>query len=107
MIKKQIKDLESGDTDVLITKAEVISAGKEKPVSTRWGPAVLKEFMIKDETGEVKLVLWGDLVNKCRVGDEIKISGAKVVEFRDELQVSVPRKGRINVKGVEMKEKWD
>jgi len=34
-------------------------------------------------------------IEKSNVGDKVKISGAYVTEFRGELQLNIPKKGRI------------
>jgi len=43
----------------------------------------------------LKQVYGKNQIEKSNVGDKVKISGAYVTEFREELQLNIPKKGSI------------
>ena len=53
--------------------------------------------LIADETGTIKISLWGPQTNAVSVHDVIQIKNARVASFRGELQLRVGRYGRISV----------
>lgn len=53
------------------------------------------DAMLSDETGSVKLVLWNDAIRQVNKGERVLIVKGYVTSFRDELQLSVGRFGRI------------
>ena len=61
-----------------------------------------QEGIVSDETGQVKISLWADQVGKFRVGDKISINAGWAKTFKDELQVSSGKFGKIVIipKGV-------
>ncbi len=52
---------------------------------------------VKDATGEVKLTLWNEDIEKVNVGDTVKISNGWVGEWQGELQLSTGRFGSMEV----------
>lgn len=55
----------------------------------------MADATLEDETGQMGMSLWEDQITAYKVGDTINITGAYVTEFRDKLQLSVPRSGKI------------
>jgi replication factor A1 len=53
------------------------------------------DAILSDETGSVKLVLWNDAIRQVNMGERVLIVKGYVTSFRDELQLSVGRFGRI------------
>tara|TARA_Y100000310_G_scaffold344898_1_gene460324 strand:+ start:1825 stop:2247 length:423 start_codon:yes stop_codon:yes gene_type:complete len=51
----------------------------------------------KDESGDVKITLWNDDVNKVSLGDKIHITNGWCSEFRGERQVSTGKFGQLEV----------
>jgi ssDNA-binding replication factor A large subunit len=41
--------------------------------------------------------LWEAQIDSVRVGDNVSVSGAYVTEFRDQLQLSIPKTGKIEI----------
>ena len=89
-----IGDLRLGMSNVSVT-GEVVEISDTRVVNTRYGKRRVADATIKDSTGEVKLSLWEDKINLVSVGDKIKVTGAFVSSFKDEIQLNVPRSGRI------------
>lgn len=104
-MKKVIAELNNGDMEVEL-EARVIDVGEERTVTTKFGQNRLKEYTLKDESGEIKLTLWGDKANMLRMDDDVHIKGAVVTEFKQQLQLGVPKKGHIEVRGFEPKKDW-
>jgi len=50
-----------------------------------------------DATGEVKLTLWNEEIDKVNKGDNIKITNGYVNEFQGEMQLTAGRFGTIEV----------
>ena len=66
--------------------------------ASRQTPTGLKsqEGILEDESGQVKLTLWEDQVDKFKEGDKIIISTGWCKNFGDALQVSTGKFGKIN-----------
>jgi replication factor A1 len=54
---------------------------------------------LKDESGEVKLSLFNDDVDKVHVGDKVQIENGWVSEWQGEKQLSAGKFGKVNVIG--------
>jgi len=57
----------------------------------------VQEGVLQDETGQIKLSLWGDQVGKFKIGDKIHIVTGWCKEFEGSLQVSTGKFGRMNL----------
>lgn len=92
----KIGELENGMSNVEI-EAKVVDKSERRLVMTKYGRREVARVLLEDETGQINLTLWGRDIDLVEVGDKVKITGAFVTEFRDELQLNVPRSGRIEV----------
>ena len=80
-------------------EAEVLEAQEPQLIHTQYGNSVmLANFLISDETGKVKLCLWGEQSKSAVVGDVVQIKNAVVRTFKGERQVSLGRTGTISVR---------
>lgn len=52
---------------------------------------------LKDSSGEVKLTLWNDDVDRVHVGDRVKITNGYVNEFQGEIQLTAGKYGTLEV----------
>jgi hypothetical protein len=92
-----IQNLRHGMKKVNV-EAEVLEAQKPQLIHTQYGTNVmLTNALIADETGKVKLCLWGDQINSAGVGDFIKINNASVRTFRGERHLNLGRTGTLSV----------
>ncbi len=92
----KIKDLKSGNFDVIT--GEITDKQEPREVTSRFsGNITVANFTLKDDTGQIKISLWGDDINKVNTGDKIKIENGWASMFRDELQVSLGRNGKLTV----------
>ena len=51
----------------------------------------------KDKTGEIKLTLWNDDIDKVAEGDTVVIENGWAKDYRGELQVSAGKFGKLKV----------
>ena len=96
--KMQIKDLKPkmGNVDVII---DIIDVGAPREFQKFGKPGRVATAIAKDETGDVKLSLWNEDINKFKAGDKVHISNGYVNEWQGELQLTTGRMGKMEVVG--------
>lgn len=92
--KRRILDLKEGLDNVSV-KGRVISVEDPKVIQTRRGPRRISEAVIGDESGRVKVTLWGRHAGSLEEGDAVEIKGAWTTSYRGEVQLNVGYKGEI------------
>jgi replication factor A1 len=94
----EIKDLKpnSGNVDLVL---EVVD--KEEPRSfEKFGKeGRVCNVKAKDGSGEVKMTLWNEDVDKVNAGDKIHLQNGWCSEFKGEVQISSGKFGKIEVVG--------
>lgn len=80
-------------------KAIVIEKSPTKEVFSRNGRKLkLSNVKISDKTGDIKLTLWNEQIDKVSKGDTLRIKNANVKTFRGEKLLNVSsRSGKIEV----------
>ncbi|MBS3060111.1 MAG: hypothetical protein J4432_01235 [DPANN group archaeon] len=91
-----ISEIKSGDRDVTIT-GTVEEVSEPRQIQTKYGPNTLTTVMVKDDTGSIKVSLWGNQSENVAQGSKVTITGAFVREWNGEIQVNIPRNGEIKV----------
>lgn len=76
----------------------VISSDEPKTINTRSGQRTISEAIVGDETGRVKLTLWGKAAGSVKEGQVIEIRGAWTTTYRGDVQLNIG--GANNVKVV-------
>jgi len=92
----KISEIQRGMSNVSI-EGKVIDISEVREVNTRYGRRSVADALIEDESGQIKLSLWENQIQSVRVGDKISLSGGYVTEFRDVLQLNIPRSGKLEV----------
>ena len=93
----KISDLKPGMSNVAL-KAEVAEMEEPREVNTKFGTTInLNSITLKDESGQIKLVLWGDVPDGMESGKTVEIKNAFVKDFRGELQLGIPKDGEVKV----------
>jgi len=92
----KIADMRAGMSNVSV-RARVIDKSEVRNVQTRYGPRSVADVVLEDDSGQIIMSLWGEAIDYVSVGDIVNISGAYITQFRDKLQLNVPRKGKIEV----------
>jgi replication factor A1 len=75
----------------------IIEKSEPRSVNTRYGQRSVADVKLEDETGTIKLSLWEQQIDLVNVGDRVSITGAYVTEYRNEVQLNIPRLGTIEV----------
>jgi replication factor A1 len=92
-----IRDLRTGMRHVNL-KAKILEVAEPRRVVTRYGNrASVAKASIADETGTIKLCLWNGQIAAVSAGDIVQIENARVFTFRGERQMSLEKKGLLNV----------
>jgi replication factor A1 len=92
-----ISDLKHGMRKVNV-KGEVLSIEKPQLIRTQYGNSVLlTNASITDETGEIRVCLWGEQPTSLGVGDIVQINCGAVRAFKGEKQLSIGTHGTISV----------
>ena len=95
-----IKDLEvrQGNVDIVV---EVVDKGEVREFQKFGRSGKVCTATAKDETGEIKLTLWNDDVDKINVGDKVHLTNGYVNEFQGEKQLTTGKFGKLEVVGKE------
>lgn len=92
----KINEIKRGMSGISIT-AKIIDISDTRDVQTKYGRRSVADATLEDETGQISMSLWENQINSVAVGDTVTVSGAYVTEFRDKLQLSIPRTGKIEI----------
>jgi len=90
-----ISELKVGMNNINL-RAKVEELAEPREVMTKFGSVTkLVEATLKDDTGSIKLTLWGNQSEGIEAGKEVEIANGFTKEFRDELQLGIGRGGSI------------
>jgi replication factor A1 len=93
----KINELKTGMNDVKI-QAKIAELKEPREVMTKFGSTTtLTEVTLEDDSGTIKLTLWGNQSEGLENEQEVEIVGGFTKEFRDELQLGIGKKGSIKV----------
>lgn len=94
----QVKDLEprQGNVDI---EVEVTAKGDVREFQKFGRSGRVCNATVRDETGEVKLTLWNEDVDKVNVGDKVKLTNGYVNEFQGEKQLTSGKFGKLEILG--------
>ncbi len=95
--KVKISDIKDGDSEVNV-EGEVTEKSYAREVRSRYGRVLMvADATLKDETGKIVLTLWNEQVRQVMVGDKVKIENGYAKSFRNVLQLSTGKNGKITV----------
>ncbi|MCL4350249.1 MAG: single-stranded DNA-binding protein [Candidatus Thermoplasmatota archaeon] len=92
----KIKELtpESRRVNVL---AKVLEIGEAKEINTRFGESKsVTEVVIADETGKIKLSLWGEQSANIKDGETLYIDNGYISLVRGQMRLNVGKYGNLN-----------
>ncbi len=78
-------------------EAEVTQKGEVRTFDKFGKQGRVCNATIKDASGEIKLTLWNDEIDKVNVGDKVKITNGYVNEFQGEKQLTAGRFGKLDI----------
>ena len=94
----QIKDLKPkmGNVDVIV---DIIDVGAPREFQKFGKPGRVATAIAKDETGDVKLSLWNEDIDRVKAGDKVHISNGYANEWQGEIQLTTGRMGKMEIVG--------
>lgn len=85
---------------VATIEATVVQLEPAREITQRDGQKKrVRNGRLKDDTGEISLVLWGDEVELAAQGDRVRIVGGWVKDYQGRPQISLGRTGRLEKTG--------
>jgi replication factor A1 len=76
---------------------EVVSVEPERQFDKFGKTGRVANAVIKDETGEIKLVLWNEQIDQIKPGMKVKILKGYCKEWNGELQISTGKFGSFEI----------
>ncbi len=93
----KINELKIGMNNVNI-KARIKDIKEPREIMTKFGTVTtLTEATLEDDSGSIKLVLWGKQSEGIEKDQEVEIKGGFTKRFREEMQLGIGRNGSIKV----------
>src|SRR3989338_150226 len=94
----QVKDLQprQGKVDIVL---DIVDVGEPREFEKFGKAGRVANAIAKDETGDIKLTLWNEDIEKIKSGDKIKITNGYVSEWQGEKQLSTGKFGTMEVVG--------
>jgi len=90
-----ISELKTGMRNVSVT-GKVDSVGEPRTVNLKSGGTnTVADAIISDESGTIKLSLWGEDINKIQAGDRVSIENGYINTFKGENSISVGKFGKL------------
>lgn len=91
----KISELKAGMRNVSVT-GKIDSVGEPRTVNLKSGGTnTVADAMISDESGSMKLSLWGDDINKIQAGDRVSIENGYINTFKGENSISIGKFGKM------------
>lgn len=92
----KISEIKRGSSNVSV-QAKVIDISDSRDVQTKYGKRSVADATLEDDSGQISLTLWEEKITSIKVGDVVSVQGAYVTEFRDKIQLNIPRTGKIEI----------
>ena len=91
----EISELKAGMRNVSIT-GKIDSVGEPRTVNLKAGGTnTVADAIISDESGSIKLSLWGEEVNNVQPGDRVSVENGYINTFRGENSLNVGKFGKL------------
>jgi len=91
----RIADLK-GEQNRVDVEGEIVSKGDVRTVNLRaGGQSNVADCELRDDSGTIKLTLWGDQINSVDVGDRVRIESGYTKVFRNEVSLNIGRYGKL------------
>jgi ssDNA-binding replication factor A large subunit len=92
----KIGELKAGMRNVSVT-GKIDSVGESRTVNLKAGGTNnVADAIISDESGSMKLSLWGDDIEKVHVGDRVSIENGYINTFKGENSINIGKFGKLN-----------
>jgi len=91
----KISELKAGTGNVEV-EGELVSKEEARDVITKFGKKLrVANAVLRDDSGEIALSLWGEDADKFSQGDSVKIENGWVSEYKGNMQLSAGKYGKI------------
>jgi replication factor A1 len=94
MSEEKVGNLKPNQDNVSVT-VRVLEASEPKVIQTKSGPRTISEAIVGDDTGRVKLTLWGQLAGKVKQGMVVKIENAWTTAYRGKVQLNAGSRSKV------------
>jgi len=94
----KISEIKRGDSNIAL-QAKVVEKGEKREVNTKYGRKSVADVTLEDETGQITLSLWEEKIDAVRIGDTVSLDGGYITEFREKMQLNLPRSGKLEIVG--------
>ncbi|HLC37201.1 MAG TPA: OB-fold nucleic acid binding domain-containing protein [Candidatus Nanoarchaeia archaeon] len=78
-------------------EVEIVSIDPPREFNKFGNVGKVANAIVKDDSGEMKLTLWNDEIDKVKPGIKVKITNGYVSEFQGEKQLTAGRFGKLEV----------
>ncbi|MCJ7731578.1 GNAT family N-acetyltransferase [Candidatus Bathyarchaeota archaeon] len=91
-----IKELSDAMTRVIV-EGEIVEKAIPRVVRSRraWESLTVTEATLKDESGDIVLMLWNEQIKQCVVGAHVRIEGGYVKVYQGMRQLNVGKVGKL------------
>ena len=93
-----IKDLKIREGNVNIV-VDIVDVGEVREFEKFGTAGKVATAVAKDDTGDIKLTLWNDQIDKVKAGDKVQITNGYVSEWQGEPQLTTGKMGKLEVLG--------
>ncbi len=93
--KTSIINLKPNQENVHIV-ARVLEAGPPHVIQTRKGPRTISDAVLGDESGRIRVTLWGRKAGSLKEGDVVEIEGAWTSSFRGQVQLNIGSQTKVS-----------
>lgn len=91
----EIGELKPGTGNVAVT-GTIVKLGEPRDIITKFGKKLrTAEGTLEDETGSIKLSLWGEDADRFSEGDRVKVENGWVSSYKGDAQLSAGKFGKI------------
>lgn len=94
----KISEIQGNQGDINI-EADVMEVGETRTLEKNEKTLRVANAIIKDDSGTCKLTLWNDEIGKINKGDRVKITKGYARQFREEIQLTAGKFGKMEVIG--------
>ena len=93
-----IEEAKNARSDISL-EGKIEEKGEARTVNTKYGETQVCDSYLVDDSGRIKLTLWGEDIGKVKNGDTVSVQGAYTTTFRNEVQLNVPsgKNGKLEV----------
>tara|TARA_B100001146_G_C15815980_1_gene278878 strand:- start:36 stop:455 length:420 start_codon:yes stop_codon:yes gene_type:complete len=68
-----------------------------RTMDTKYGKRKVCNLYLTDDSGRIKVAIWGEDAEKVKDGDCISIEGGYTTTFSNEVQLNNPRNGKVEI----------